>query len=781
MKKILMLSFSNIRKNKGQSINLLAVILITGFLLNLGLLLLINFTKFYDSLSEEVNSPHAAFLVNRSAYSTAQSDYLKSYPGVTETEEQEVLSDSAGIKYNGDKIPGMFIMVKASEKQDMNPLKLIGPSNPLDENSIYLPYLMKSGGKMNLGEDFFISIEGKEYHFTIAGFTEEVYFGSNTIQCYRFYLSDEGYEKLHKSIPTSSSILQTVRLEKAALSNELMKDFSNKFYYQASAGNTSTYFSSSYTEVKTSRTFLSGITSMILVALAAVILLVSLVVIRFRIHNTIDESMVNIGVLKAIGYQSRQIIASLVLQFTGIATVATLLGTALSYAVLPIISDILKIQTALIWKQEFDPMISSITLLIIVLFVFADTVLTALRIRKMHPLTALRSGISTHNFRHNPFALETTPGGLILLLAVKNVYQNLKQNIMIFAVLAAITFASASVLSIYSNVGLHPDSFAELVAGEVPDLVILIKDPLNSAKVMNDVKSSSKVRKVIYYVSRSVLVDGNEAQSYITDDYSLTEGKMLYKGRYPKHDNEIALSGPLSQHTGKKIGDIINVTYNNKSYDYLITGLIQSMNNNGKGLSITTEGMKRLYPDFLPEQIYAYMNNTSDTEKLINNLTAKDEHLFINILNMKKLADVQLSVYGSVFAIITATITIITCFVVILVLYLVLKTSILRNRREIGIQKALGFTTYQLMNQLSISYSPAVITGTAVGCLLGIYCFNPLFVALVQSLGIMTASMPASHSLTALLGIGIVILSYLISLVITLRIRKITPYMLVSE
>ncbi len=781
MKKIFMLSLSNIRKNKGQTINLLAVIFITGFLLNLGLLLLFNFTKFYDKLCEEDHSPHAAFLMNPSSYKPIQSTYLKSYPGVTELEEQEVLSDTANIKYNGDIMPGMFIMVKSSAKQYMNPLKLVGPSTPLDDSSIYLPYIMKTGGNMKLGDDFFISVEGQEYHFTIAGFTEEVFFGSNTIQCYRFYLSDKGYDRLKVSLPSSTRILQAVRMKNPSYSDRLIKDFSNKFYYQTATDNISSYYYSSYANVKMSRTFLSGITSMIFVALAAVILLVSLVVIRFRIHNTMEESMVNIGILKALGYQSRQIIASLVLQFTGITTVAILLGTVLSYAVLPLISDILKMQTALIWKQGFDPLISFIALFTILFIIFADTVLTSLRIRTMHPLTALRGGIPTHNFRYNFFPLETSHGNLTLLLAAKNVFLNIKQNLMIFVVIIAITFASASVLSIYYNIGLHPDSFADLVAGEVPDAIFVVKDPVNSAKIMKDIQESANVDKAIYYSGRSVLVNGNEAQGYITSDFSLTEGKMLYRGRYPKHDNEIALSGPLSQQTGKKIGDTVSITYNGNNYNYLITGLIQSMNDNGNGLSITTDGMKRLYPKFMPERVYVYMKNAADTQNLINELIKTNGRLFVNTLNMKKLVGVQLGVYGSVFATITSVITVITCFVVILVLYLVLKTSILRRRHEIGIQKAIGFTSFQLMNQLLLCFSPSVIAGVAAGCILGIYCFNPLFVILVQSLGIMTASMPASYSLTVLLGIGIILLSYVISLLITLRIRKITPYMLVSE
>ncbi|SHO44455.1 ABC transporter permease [Anaerocolumna xylanovorans] len=781
MKKILLLSFSNIRKNKGQMVNLLLVVFIAGFLLNLGLLLFFNFGKFYDELCRKTNSPHAAFLMAQTSAGNAQNDYLKYYPGVTELEQQEVLADNADIQYNGDKMPGLFMMVKASRKQAMNPLKLIGPSNPLSDNSIYLPYIMKTGGKLKLGDDFYVSVQGKEYHYTIAGFTEEVYFGSNTIQWYRFYLSDKEYDKLKESLPASVCVLQTVRMERPELSDRLVKDFAGEFYYGTTAKNTSIYHDSVYSNVKTSHTFLSGITSMIFVALAAVILLVSLVVIRFRIHNTLEESMVGIGVLKAMGYLSRQIIASLVIQFTGIAAAGILLGTVLSYVVLPLISSLLESQTALIWHQGFDPVISGITLLAILSVILLDTVLTSLRIRKMHPLTALRGGITTHNFRRNSFALDSSHGGLTVLLAMKNIYQNRKQTLMIFAVITTITFASASVLSIYYNVGLHPDTFAGLVAGEVPDSVFILKNPVDAAGVMAEIRQSEKVDKAIYYTFRSVLVNGTEAQGYVTDDFSLIRGKMLYKGRYPKHDNEIALSGVTAKQAAKTIGDTVSVNYNGKNEEYLITGLIQTMNDNGNGLTLTTKGMKRLYPDFVSEQIYVYMKDVNDTEEFIDTIKLKSGSLFSNTLNMNKLIDVQLGVYGSVFAIITTAITLITFFVVILVLYLVLKTSILRRRRELGIQKAVGFTSFQLMNQIALSFSPAIITGVTAGCILGIYCFNPLFVALVQSMGIMTASLPASYAFTIILAIGIIVFSYLISLLISMRIRKITPYMLVSE
>jgi putative ABC transport system permease protein len=106
---------------------------------------------------------------------------------------------------------------------------------------------------------------------------------------------------------------------------------------------------------------------------------------------------------------------------------------------------------------------------------------------------------------------------------------------------------------------------------------------------------------------------------------------------------------------------------------------------------------------------------------------------------------------------------------------------ILRRRRELGIQKALGFTTLQLMNQFALYFIPVIAAGVMAGGLLGIFGFNAIFVALTRGMGIMTASMPVPALLTIATCAGLVVLSYAFALLIASRIRRISAYALVSE
>ena len=169
-----------------------------------------------------------------------------------------------------------------------------------------------------------------------------------------------------------------------------------------------------------------NIVATILVAFATIIVLVSLIVIRFRVSNSIEDGMANIGVLKAIGYTSRQILSSIILQFILIAFSASVVGIALSYVLMPFLGSIISTLSGLVWIQSFDLNINLVSIFLVVFCVVIVTLLSAFRVRKILPVAALRGGIQTHSFRKNHFPLEKAKGGLHFLLAIKSMLANIK-------------------------------------------------------------------------------------------------------------------------------------------------------------------------------------------------------------------------------------------------------------------------------------------------------------------------------------------------------------------
>lgn len=775
--KIYNLALANIRKEKGQAVSLLIFVIIAAVLLNLGLLLTLRFGDFFDQKFEETNSAHFSIMVDDANDQEQNDEYLKyiqNYKGVTETEDREILFLIGYIDYNNGKWSEGFIFENPDNPQKMNPFKLMEGKAPQNEDEICLPYVFTAGGGYKTGDSCIITNKGTMYSFRISGFTEEIMFGEGGNGLLRTYLSSSGYEKMLSGDLSSKCRLLTARMENPSDGDTLSIDFSKENVYKSPAGGGGL----SYSSIKMARTFTSDRIAMMLVVFAVLIVVINLIVIWFRIRNGVEEGITNIGALKAMGYTSSQIIGGINLQFGATSTLGTVIGIALSYLALPAVSFVLEQQTALIWAQEFDLSISLMTMLALLVSVLIITLLTAKNIKKINPIIALRQGLSSHSFKRNNLPLDTSKGPLSLLIALKSALQSKGQMVMLFIIIFAVSFTAAAGVAFYDSLGLHPEKYLRSIGGEIADCAFFLNDSKDSRDVMDRIKSKSIARKAIYFddTTATVMIDDVTLSSIITDDFSLLEGSLLYQGQYPKYDNEIVIGTNFSDYSGKNIDDTVRVLLGGKTEDFIVVGLVQSTNNTG--CMMTADGIRRLDPAFEHNIIYVYLHDSTKATDFIKEIERESGNVFRATVNAYELIDALRGTYASVFGMAAAIIMVVTIFVIILVLYLVLKTVITRRKRALGIQKALGFTTWQLMNQLSLTYIPVIALGVVAGGIVEALAFNSLFAALM---GIRSISMPTPVGMTIVLCIGLIFVSYAISLLISWRIRKISAYELMSE
>ena len=783
VKNILNLAAANLRKNKGQATSLFIFVLIAVFLLNIGLVLFVKFGPFFDEKVEMLNAPHAIVIQNADITTSEQRAYIENYAGSTNVEVQNILSCLGEHYINDSKSTAILSFVNANDKQTMNPVKLVGESLSLDDGSIYVPYLMKVSCGYELGDTYKFVLDGKKVDFTIAGFTEEMMFGAMMNSLYRFYMSDSGYAKLQNDIPILKSTMQSVQFQNSDFAAKFEVDYTKEFFSNKEMDEASALFVQTLTidNAKVARSIIPTIISIIIVVFSLILLVVSVIVIRFRIINSIEENIRNIGVLKATGYSSRQIVSSMVMQFSIIAVAGGVVGIILAQFLMPTIAKILESQSALVWNPGFVPDIAIIAFVFIVLVVATTSWLVAGRIKKLSPLVALRGEMNKSRVKKNSLPLEFAKGPLALILALKQLVNNKKQAVMISIIVALVTFTSVAGMSIYYNIGVNPDAFVGVIVGEAPDAGVLLKDSKDTEKLLAKLEKNPDVRKAFGYQDVSLLAEDVNVMTFIAEDFSRLEGKMLIDGQYPKLDNEVAIGANAAGVMSKNIGDKITVTRGGKDREYTITGRIQMMNSGGINMIMTYDGMLKIQKDYLFDQIYIYLNEGVDSGAFIKNIEKEEGDIFNSTINMKELIDAQFGSYGSIFGVLTAVILVVTILVIVLVLYMIIKTSILRRRRELGVQKALGFTNIQLMNQIALNYLPLIFIGAIVGGIAGYFGFNPIFVMLTRSAGIMKAELPSPMLWTVFACLGIVILSYIISLLISLRIRRISPYGLISE
>ena len=769
MQNVMMLAKANLRKSKSQTFSILLIMLVAAMLFNIGFVLFSGVGSFFDERAEELNTPHFVAIHLEGDPTDAQLNFIQNFAGVVEVETKNILLNMGSFLVNDEPMSGNIIISKESAQQRMNPPSLIGDFLPLMDNAIYVPHFLFLSGGFQIGDDFWIDFMGQDILFTVAGSTEEIIFGTSMSNIWRVYVSESRFAALLAEFPASESVLISARLtnDGRVLATT----------YAAEFGSVITL---SYGAAQNNRTFISIIAASMMVVFALTLLIISVIVMRFRISNDIEESMKNIGVLKAVGYRNHQIILSIVVQFGIISIVGGALGILLAQALLPMAVSILEPQLGLAWNPAFNFAMMLVTLGLLLALTLLFSYITARRIKKLHSLIALRGGITTHSFAKNPMPLDKSYGALNFLLGIKQFLKNKKQAVMVGLIIATVTFVSVEGLLLNYNVNVNTSSFMRLF-GEIPDIFVLLDSTEAAPHFLERIAIQPGFERAFGYENLRLTTNEIPIAFVVVKDFSYLAGNELISGRFPILNNEIVLDRFSLSELGKDVGDWVTIQSGDLEKDYIITGIVQEMNSLIGMISYS--GLKYIQPDYAFRVFYVYVTDGVDVDEFISAFSAANEDMTMPLINAQSQFDVQMGAMGDIFGAVNVVIMFVAATMVILVLYLIIKTIIIRRRRELGIQKALGFTTLQLMNQIALSLTPSIVFGVALGAITAHIFFNSIFVTMSSSMGmgITQANLLTPISWVAVTSVALIMLAYAVSMLVAWRIRKISAYALVSE
>ena len=112
---------------------------------------------------------------------------------------------------------------------------------------------------------------------------------------------------------------------------------------------------------------------------------------------------------------------------------------------------------------------------------------------------------------------------------------------------------------------------------------------------------------------------------------------------------------------------------------------------------------------------------------------------------------------------------------------LLVKTMIIKKQREIGIKKALGFSSNQLRLELVLSMLPQIGIGAAAGAVLGCLESNSILATLLSTMGIMRSNMEVFPWMGFLSIVFALVVSFIIIWILSGRIKRISAYSLITE
>ena len=515
-------------------------------------------------------------------------------------------------------------------------------------------------------------------------------------------------------------------------------------------------------------------------AMAFFVLLIALVVIVSNIINYIQVNMKNLGVLKAAGYTSGQIICALLLQFLGLTFIAAIIGLGLSYLLFPAVNAMMITQTGIPYTMRFLPVpfVTSLAILggTVALFVW----LASCRIKKIEPIAALRFGIQTHNFRCNHVPLEKTKAPLNLALALKTTLSGVKHNITVCVTMLVLSLIVAFSGLMTENMIVDMTPFVNLIVGETADSCVNVQTEAEE-EFLREMETDSRVENSYLYTSLNVSqAGGAELMATICDDFSKVNNQnTVFEGRFPKYDNEIAIAAKYANENGLKVGDEIEITAGGKKEKYLICGFTQITNNLGRDCLFTREGYKRL-GTLTNMSYYINLTDETDIDTFNQEMKEKFDGSVNTTINIEETIESMAGVYVSIMTMIVIAILVLSAVIIVFVLYLLVRIMLNNKQRDYGIMKALGFTTGELILQTALSFMPTTILSAVIGLTICSLIINPLTALFLRGIGIVKCTFIVPVGFITIAGIGLVLFAFMTVCLLSLKIRKIAPRALLS-
>ena len=775
MKKIANQIIYNLKKEKSSFISFGIIILITAMIMNCAAVLLRHVDSAYDEKFENLSTATLNAIVSEGQSNSEIEKAIDEIENVEKTESHSAIMMEAIVKdFNGADFSMNTVFYNIDDKRTLNSFELVSESENNVANPIYIPLYISNFGGFTLNDEIVYVIDGKSHSFTVAGVIEEMQYGNYGSGLLCAYLPEEEFAEFADYYSSKAVVEYSMSVNYGA-SLDKVKDDVNKAIENKGVMVLSILDSES---VKGTRTMVTDLLVLILVAFALIILVVSVFLSNFKVKNAIESEITNMSVLKALGYTSTQIVVSITLPYGIVSLLFAILGTSLSYALLPALCSVLTVQSGFSLDISLDLQSFVCVVCILCGVVTFFTFMAARKIKKTQPIDGLRGNTSSKHSKRNHFPLEETKGNTKILLVLKQIIDSKKQNIMLFLVSFVLMVLIAFSGTLFYNVVVKPENFMSTLSDEVADVIIYPKSD-NVTELEEKFEDDNRVEYSLKYMSSTVNIEDKVVTVFACEDFSKVRNDVCYMGANPKEADEIALGSAFEENI--KIGDVVSVTIDNTTKSFRVTGFVQSVNLQGEFCELSMEGYNSLFAKKQTPSLYVYLEKPENAEEITKEYKSDYFELVADTVNAYKLQKEAQDMYMGITVVFVVAIFVITILIVLFILYIVIKSLLVKRRQELGIYKAMGYTSSQLILQTTGSFMPVSMVAIVLSSFLAIFYMPAIYQFVFEALGIMKNNIDISFGFLMLFAVAQILVNIMISIILCMPIRKISAYALIKD
>ncbi len=785
---------NNMKKQKGDMITFFIMTFIASFMIYLCLNLLVGTIRVIDTNKEKIKG--ADILIMKSVEPLSDfklEELIEGNDNLTNFHKDRYLSvPQAKYRKKGVENWSNYVFYLFSYEDERTIQTSSIDTSSFSGNDIVLPISMST--TFAVGDRIELKVGENIYEFKVAGFNEDfIICSSMNFSVYKCFMSDKMFEQIlfeNRNLVEESQSFNT-NLSQKAIKNkvaeeEIIEDLYNdlniwmisykKTHPQANLGCNMNFIPESM--MKTANMILPDIFISIILVFAFVVLAIAFVVIDFSIKNFIMNNMKNTGIMEASGYTVKEMTLILVVQLLLVSGIGSILGALVGAILQGKIGFIMLYLLGLSWNQPSDKLLLIGVVAGICIMVCLFTVFLGREYKKTSVLEALRGGINNHSYRKNFFPFDKSSLPVFLNIAMKETFGKFKSQIGVIAITAVLAFSAAMGFGIYENLGRDVDSLLRIAGTELPNA-----DVTGDKNMAETIRNFECVDRVSYEVWTGYdLKSGNKTKSVtarVMQDTAGMRDDYVVEGRWPKYENEVAVGTMLANNMEIEIGDSVTVKNGEESASFIVTGFVQTFNNMGQMSYLTEEGYGRVGGSMPIGSIQIYLKKGYTYDDL--------DKEFKDVYPESELTD-DVEATGGLFTMlkvsmqaILAIIMFVTAFIVALSEALIIRTKITKDWRNLGVFKALGFSSKELILQVMFSNIPAIMLGIALGLVAITFLGDKVMLLMFAIFGF--RKVPFSLSAVAYISVVLVItgVALLVSYINGRKIKKLEPVKMITE
>ena len=779
---------SNLKKGRKTSFAFFLLLMATMLLSYTGSQLTEGFRRLYQEKAAETNSADFAAVLPRNFCER----YKEEIAGFRQAEEEILVMETSDALLlrnmdiqagNGEPVNGSWMIRDADREGTLSSLKIVEYMDQMPENGIYVPYVCRTFFGFGLGDMLTISSGEWEETFIIAGFTEDVLFGSRSNIA--FDLPQAFFRSLQEK--TGADCDAAVVMIKTEGSVSGLANRFSEFVAGKSDGEMF-YNTSDINYAEASRSNNLNIYVAVMNAASFIGIAACFMVIWFHMRNTLDKDLKELGTLKAVGYGGGQIVMSYVLQFLFLGLAGGMAGIGLSQCIMPEVIKNIATDIGFVWNSAFLGRAAGRNLLAVLLVIGAVTLFLSRGIFRIRPVEAIQErGKVQLSGRKGGMTMESSPFPVNLSIIFKMISSERIKSILTGVVISVIMCVAGFAVILYVRLVNDEGGMLQVTGTEVYSVNVQPSRPEDAAEIAKEMEREG-VRKVMLAVepgsSRLLCDNGVYAALGVYSDYGALENPSLYAGRYPKHENETAISGNLAEALGKEIGDTIEVSqiFQEAAGEgtFLIVGLTQGTYTGGMDIYLTMGGLSLVDPGAQWQTVHIYLEEGIDAEEYCSRL----EERFLDRISYaggfervfySQLAPIISSVSGVV-----SFIMAVLFLLVIIMGYFVTNSILLTHKRDFGIMKALGYSNGQIISQTVVTFMLYIAGGSLLGGIALYFGSNAVLAGLFRGMGVYRLTFRFPAVWIAVLVLCMEAAGCLTAFLSAWKVRKIVPCSLIK-